>query len=564
MTIKTCLNSVADESPTAIALKYKKEGVWRTISFGELRERAWHVSEILAGLGVKAGDRVAIFRENSPEWFEIYHGIIGLGAIAVPVDAKLREQEVGYIFHDCGVKAVFCSAPLSEMMAELSARLSDLESVVVLDSGIDDIPESDDAEFYSYEYLWADASETAKSDARAFDRATLDSSSIASLIYTSGTTGRPKGATLTHDNFLVNVSGIEKAIDVHSTDNFMLVLPLHHSFAFTCMLVLPVHARCQVSIVHSLRTIAADMAATSPTVLLAVPLLLEKMLSRVMVGIEENKPAKFMYRFGLGKLVGRRVKQGLGGALRLVVSGAAPISPSTLRAWSRLGIPIVEGYGITETAPVLCVNPLHAPRIGTVGLPIDDVQLKIHEPREDGTGEILARGPNVMQGYYNNPEATAKVLVDGWYHTGDLGYFDEKGYLVINGRKKSLIVNREGKNIYPEEIERQVMESKYVLECLALGYREPNDGVGERVGLIVVPDLEVFDALEDVEGRLSDDGIETRVRNDVREKLMALSDYKRPRRIEIRFNAFERTTTQKIKRYLYAINTGGCKAPEEV
>lgn len=271
-----------------------------------------------------------------------------------------------------------------------------------------------------------------------------------------------------------------------------------------------------------------------------------------------------MYRFGLGKLVGRRVKQGLGGALRLVVSGAAPISPSTLRAWSRLGIPIVEGYGITETAPVLCVNPLHAPRIGTVGLPIDDVQLKIHEPREDGTGEILARGPNVMQGYYNNPEATAKVLVDGWYHTGDLGYFDEKGYLVINGRKKSLIVNREGKNIYPEEIERQVMESKYVLECLALGYREPNDGVGERVGLIVVPDLEVFDALEDVEGRLSDDGIETRVRNDVREKLMALSDYKRPRRIEIRFNAFERTTTQKIKRYLYAINTGGCKAPEEV
>jgi long-chain acyl-CoA synthetase len=239
-----------------------------------------------------------------------------------------------------------------------------------------------------------------------------------------------------------------------------------------------------------------------------------------------------------------------------MVSGGAPISPATLTAWNKLGIPVVEGYGITETAPVLTVNRPGASRIGTVGLPLEGVEIKIHEPNPKGVGEILARGENVMQGYYNNPAETEKVLVDGWYHTGDLGRFDEKDFLVVSGRKKSLIVNREGKNIYPEEVERQVMNSRLVLECLAMGYRDPNDGVGEKVGLIAVPNLEALESLEKHDGKLSsDEEIDKMVREDIRTCLDGLSEYKRPRRIEIRFNEFEKTTTQKIKRYLYAIDT---------
>jgi long-chain acyl-CoA synthetase len=324
------------------------------------------------------------------------------------------------------------------------------------------------------------------------------------------------------------------------------------------MLVLPVYVQCQVSLVENLKTIKANMAECSPTVLLAVPLLLEKMLTRVMEGIEASKAASFMYRYGLAKVIGRKIHKGLGGALRLIVSGGAPISPKTLETWTKLGIPIVEGYGITETAPVLSVNPLDAPRIGTVGLPLGGVEIRIKDPNPEGIGEIIARGDNVMAGYYNNPTETAKVLVEGWYHTGDLGYFDDKGYLVISGRMKSLIVNREGKNIYPEEVERQVLQSSYVLECLAIGYREPDEDTGERVGLIVVPNQEVFDALEEQGGsRMTDEQIAERVREDVREQLAGLSDYKRPRKIEIRFEEFEKTTTQKIKRYLYAIDTAG-------
>ncbi len=555
MTIKDCLNGAACECPDRVALRFRHRGAWDTISFRQLRERVWHVSEMLARLEVQPGDRVALYRENSPEWFEIYYGIVSIGAIAVPVDAKLREQEVSHIFHDGGVSVAFCSARMTPAVESIAGRLHALRAVVVVDG--DEPPRSGERVAYvAYHSLREEVSAAALSEERAFDRMAPEESSPASFIYTSGTTGRQKGAVLTHRNFMANVEAITAAIDVRPTDNFMLVLPLHHSFAFTCNLLLPLYARCEVSLVENLKTLKADMAHCSPTILLAVPLLLEKMLARVMDGIQARRPARLMYRFGLAKLVGRKVRAGLGGALRIVVSGGAPIAPATLRAWNRLGILVVEGYGITETAPVLSVNPPAAPKIGTVGLLLGGVEARIHEPGAEGIGEILVRGENVMQGYFNNPEETARVLVDGWYHTGDLGHFDEDGYLVITGRKKSLVVNREGKNIYPEEVECQVMQSRYVLECLAMGYREPGDEVGERVGLIVVPDLEVFERLEDRGGRrMTDRDIEQRVREDVLDRLSGLSEYKRPRRMEVRFEEFEKTTTQKVKRYLYAIDT---------
>ncbi len=556
MTIKDCLIRAANESPDAVALRFKRAGAWQTTSFRELRERAWHVAEMLAKLGVQPGDRVALYLENSPEWYEIYHGIIGLGAIAVPVDAKLREQEVAHIFHDCGVSVVFCPRRLADFSERMLRGLRNLHSVVMLDCA-GALPESvGQVAIHDYSKLWDEVAPAAVSGERAFDRMGPAADSPASFIYTSGTTGRQKGAVLTHRNFIANVASIAQAIDIHKTENFMLILPLHHSFAFTTMLVLPAYAQCQVSMVENLKTIKANMADCSPTVMLAVPLLLEKMLARVKDGIEAKAAARFMYRFGLAKVIGRKINEGLGGSLRLIVSGGAPICPATLKAWSKLGFNIVEGYGITETAPVLSVNPLDAPKVGTVGLPIGGVEIKIVEPNDEGIGEIIARGENVMQGYYNNPGETEKVLRDGWYYTGDLGHFDDDGYLVISGRKKSLIVNREGKNIYPEEVEQQVANSEYVLECLALGYREAAGGPGERVGLIVVPNLAVFDAMETRTGRrLSDQQIEELVRGDVRKQLAELADYKQPRKIEVRFEEFEKTTTQKIKRYLYAIDT---------
>jgi long-chain acyl-CoA synthetase len=555
MTIKDCLNRAANESPDKVALKFKQDGQWETRTFKELRERVWRVSEMLAELGVQEGDRVSIYRENSPEWFELYHGIVGIGAIAVPVDAKLREREVRHILRDCGVRVLFASCRMAETLEGMKERLPDLKTIVMLDCAGKNMHLCEKLEHSSYDELWGSVDEVAASEKRAFDRMGPTASSPASFIYTSGTTGRQKGAVLTHHNFMTNVVSIDQSIAFTADDNFLLILPLHHSFAFTTTVLVPVYKQCQVSIVENLKTIKANMVETSPTVMLAVPLLLEKMLSRIMDGIQSKAAARLMYKYGLAKVIGKKVNEGLGGKLRVVVSGGAPISPSTLEGWHKLGFCIVEGFGITECAPVLSVNPPEAPRVGTVGLPISGVEIKIDQPNPEGIGEIIAKGENVMQGYWNNPEETAKVLIDDWYHTGDLGYFDEKGYLVISGRKKSLIVNREGKNIYPEEVERQVLKSQYVLECLVLGYREGNEA-GERVGLIVVPNMEVLDAIA-VGGSssLTDDRIEEIVREDVREKLKDLSDYKRPRKIDVRFEEFEKTTTQKIKRYLYDIDT---------
>ncbi|MDF7801541.1 AMP-binding protein [Pontiellaceae bacterium B1224] len=557
MTIKDYLNQAANESPNVVALKYKRDGDWRTTTYQELRERAWRVSEMLVELGVREGDRVSIYRENSPEWFEIYHGIVGIGAIAVPVDAKLREREVRHIFRDCGVSVVFASCRLAETLEGMHEKLPELRTLVMLDCVGKNQSLCNKIKHETYEALWQRVDAAAASEGRAFDRMGPIDSSPASFIYTSGTTGRQKGAVLTHHNFMSNVDSIDRSIHFAKDDNLVLILPLHHSFAFTTSVLLPIYKHCQVTIVESLKTIKANMAETSPTVMLAVPLLLEKMLSRVMDGINSKAAARSMYKFGLAKVIGKKVNEGLGGKLRLVVSGGAPISPTTLRGWNKLGFCIVEGYGITETAPVLSVNPPEAPRVGTVGLPLHGVEVKIDQPNPEGIGEIIAKGDNVMQGYWNNPEETGKVLVDGWYHTGDLGYFDEKGYLVISGRKKSLIVNREGKNIYPEEVERQVLKSRYVLECLVLGYQEGEEA-GERVGLIVVPNQEVFDSMKAADGSsLSDERMEEIVREDVRAVLKDLSDYKRPRKIDVRFEEFEKTTTQKIKRYLYDINTAG-------
>ncbi|MDZ8118830.1 AMP-dependent synthetase/ligase [Pontiella agarivorans] len=554
MTIKDFLNRAAEESADCIALKFKEGGRWQTRSFRELRERVWHVSEMLVELGIRAGDRVAIYRENSPEWFELYHGIVGIGAVAVPVDAKLRESEVRHIFRDCAVSVAFCSCRMAENMLEMKERIPDLQHLVMLDCTGKNEQLCEKLDCKMYETLFEEVDGKAMSDERAFDRMSPTADSAASLIYTSGTTGRQKGAILTHRNFISNVESIDQTLQFSKEDNFMLILPLHHSFAFTTTVLVPIFKHCQVSIVENLKTIKANMADTSPTIMLAVPLLLDKMLARVMDGIRARKVARLMYKAGLAKVIGKKVKEGLGGKLRLVVSGGAPISPATLEGWNKLGLLVVEGYGITETSPVLSVNPLEAPKVGTVGRPLSGVEIRIDEPNAEGIGEICAKGDNVMQGYWNNPEETAKVLRDGWYHSGDLGCFDDEGYLVISGRKKSLIVNREGKNIYPEEVERQVLKSELVLECLALGYREAEE-TGERVGLIVVPNQEIIDSMHTRAGaNLTDEDIEKLVRGDVREKLQALADYKRPRKIEVRFEEFEKTTTQKIKRYLYDIS----------
>jgi long-chain acyl-CoA synthetase len=548
-TIKDLLVETAGKHGGERALQFKVGKTWESISYGGLMERVRQVSELLFEAGTRPGDRVALWRDNHPEWCEIYLGIIGLGAIAVPVDAKLRPQEATHILNDSGAKILFSSAKEYRALREMENHLEHLEWVILKDR---EKAEAVDGKlrFLDYDAKKADLAPAAAQDACAFTLNDPAPDDIASLIYTSGTTGRPKGAMLTHGNFMCNVNDAQQVLNFDPSDNFLLVLPLHHAFAFTGSFMLPMGVGATISFVQSLRTVGENIREVQPTFLMAVPLLLEKMYTKLQDGLKANKVAWIMYKLGLRKMVAKKIHQKLGGKLRLIVSGAAPLDPKIIYGFQGLGIKVLEGYGLTETAPVLTINLPEKMRPGSVGLPLGRTEIVIRNPNEKGVGEIVARGANIMRGYYQDDAATAEVFDEDWFLTGDLGRLDAEGFLHITGRKKSLIVNREGKNIYPEEVELVINQSPSVLESIALGYREAGDPVGERVGIIVVPDLE---HLSEDKPHLSDDEILDLLKAAVKEQAKELSPYKRPRRIQIRLEEFEKTSTQKIKRYLYQI-----------
>lgn len=554
MTIKEWLARSVSRRGDGIALRHKKDGRWQSLTYRELLARTWGVAELLARRGLKPGDRVAIFRENAPDWPEMYFGITGLGLTAVPVDAKLQEQEVAHILRDSGARLLFADARSYPLLKEIEAHLPGLQSAVLVGGRELGPQPSRRVRYEDYQESFESAAAAAAADGRAYDRHTPAADDIASFIYTSGTTGRQKGAMLTHGNFAANVEAILHAIDIREDDNFLLVLPLHHAFAFTANLLTPVAAGCEISFVESLKTVGENTREVAPSVLIGVPLLIEKMYNRIWAGLRENKAAWVLYRLGLRRPVRRGIAAKLGGRLRLIVTGGAPCDPDVLVHFAKLGFPILEGYGLTETAPVLTLNPPDAPRPGTVGRPLPGVEIRILDPNPEGVGEITARGPNVMKGYFNNPEATAAVFQDGWFLTGDLGRLDANGYVTITGRKKSLIVNREGKNIYPEEVEHAVGKSPFVRECLALGFRDPDVKVGEQVGIIVVPNQEMIDAHARRGHRtLSEAEAVELVRRDVKRVCAGIAEYKRPRRIQVRWEEFGKTSTGKVKRYLYTL-----------
>ncbi len=557
-TIRGLIQQASQSHPNAVALRHKQNGQWLEITYRELLQRVRNSSEIIHKLEQKSGDRIAMFFDNEYRWPEVYLGISTVACTAVPIDAKLREQEVAHILRDSEASVVFVSTKTYAIIREVSDQLSHLKHVVVMDGEELISQEKTDILYHDYETLRLAQKEASEKTSANFEKIIPEPSDIASIIYTSGTTGRQKGAMLTHNNFCSNIAALKAVIDIQPLDNFLLVLPLHHVFAFTANLLLPIASGSSISFVESLRTIGENTREVSPTILIGVPLLLDKMYAKIKAGLKKNKIASCMFAIGLRKPVIKGILKNLGGKLRIAVVGGAPSDPAMIRGFMQIGIPVLEGYGLTETAPVLTLNPVDAPKPGSIGKPLPNLELRIDSPNESGIGEIIAHGPNIMAGYYNNPAATKEAIKDGWFFTGDMGYIDETGYLFITGRLKNMIVNREGKNIYPEEVEMQIISNPYILECIALGYKTPNE-TGEKVGLIVVPDQEAIDAeAEHRKHPLSDDEVEELLRSKVKKSSQDLAPYKRPRCIQIRTEEFEKTSTSKVKRYLYAI------APTEV
>ncbi|RKX69675.1 long-chain fatty acid--CoA ligase [candidate division WOR-3 bacterium] len=518
------LKRSAEETPDQLALK--KEDV--ELTYGELDRISSELALGLLAKGLRPHERIALIGGNSPQWCLIYFAILKAGMTVVPIDPLLSLSDIHHIITDAKAKVVFADPKWYDEIAELKiARTVGFEMIDDLRRGEGDLPE-------------------------------VDLDSLAILIYTSGTTGFSKGVMLSHRNVVNNVDSLYRSIDYDKNDRFLSLLPLHHTFAATCGLLTAIYNQAQIFFPRSLKSkdIITALRNYQITVLLVVPLILEKFVEgfkRKLRHAGVSKRIIFGFCSSITKLLPQTrgflfkgVREGLGMShIRYIISGGAALPRWVARQIESLGLPLIQGYGLTEASPVVTVNPPDRPKNESVGLPIPGVKVRIVDPNPDGVGEIIVQGENVMEGYYNNDEATREAIKHGWLYTGDLGYFDDDGYLYIVGRKKYIIVTPGGKNVYPEAIEAKLLQSDYIKEALVIPERSEGK---EEVVAIIYPD---FEKLEENFKDLNRERVEEIIRNEIIKHGAEIPEYGRIRRFTIRDEEFPKTTTRKIKRHLF-------------
>lgn len=475
------------------AFHYFDKG-WKSLTYEELTQKTKGIAAGLIRSGVAKGDRVAILSENRPEWCIAYLGVSLAGGVGVPLDIQLGPQEIGNLLADSGAKVVFHSAGTEENIRKSLHILS-------TDSGGEVLQIS----FESPEF------EEMSTSPALEQYPAVSGDDTASIIYTSGTTGVPKGVMLSHSNFCADAAALIKVGIISENDCVIGVLPLHHTYPFMGNLILPVFLGIPVTYPQSLKgpDIMAAMKEKGVSILVSVPQLLDLIRSGILRRITQlHAPLpKIMLgvlkicggvrrRFGLnpGKLVFRSAHRALGERFRFFACGGAKLDPQVMKDLEAIGFTVLEGYGLTETSPVVTFNPIEKRKPGSVGKPLPTAEVKIVDPatrRAVGPmqeGEIVLKGPMLMRGYYKNPRATAQVIKDGWFFSGDLGYVDEDGYVIITGRLKEMIVLSSGKNVYPDEVEKHYLQIPLIKEICVTGIEEK--GMTESLRAVVVPDLE--------------------------------------------------------------------------
>ncbi len=514
---------------------------------------------------LKKGDMVAIYSENRPEWMMAYLGIVYNGIWAVPLDARLTDLDVKNLITDCGTKYLFTTASLLENVLAEPEVVKQLSEIILFDRV--EVPK----ELQKKVRYWQDILEEGWAKEHKEHRELVVSpEDVASLIYTSGTTGKPKGVMLMHSNFAAQINALSKAVPLMDTDVLLSVLPLHHTYEFSVELTV-LYKGASITYAESLKPnkMFDNIRETGVTVMIGVPLLFEKIYDGIMrqvrnlpFGVKHVLIGLYHFTAGLNALTRKkagkvifsflRKKAHLDG-IRFAISGAAPLNHKVAKGFEVLGITLLNGYGLTETSPVVSVNRIDRINNLSVGELIEGIEVKIDNPDSEGNGEICVRGPIVMKGYYKNPRATKEVIdKDGWLHTGDIGKL-ENGYLFVTGRIKNIIVTPGGKNVYPEEIEELINESDFVLESLVIGIPESQHSKGENIYAYVVPNYEFFDTYCNLNNlELTEELVEECIAKHMREVNAKLPDYKKIRDFRIRREEFAKTSTKKIKRFLYS------------
>lgn len=495
--------------PERTGMMFKKEGVYQAVKFREMQESVVNIAAGLASLGVKKGDRIVLLAENRKEWAYFDYAIFSVGAVTIPVYATLLAGDIQYIINDSEARLVVVSNLTQfKKITDVEKDLRNVKKFILIDpEGVqhkNTVALSDLLEM-GRAYLRDKPGFTEKTTGK------LSRQDLATIIYTSGTTGEPKGVMLTHGNFLSNVEAALRSFPIDENDTFLSFLPLSHVFERMAGHFLANCAGSTIAYAESVEAVPQNLQEVKPTVMTSVPRLFEKIYARVVGAVEEGSPLKrklFYWAIGVGrqvteleqksmeprgvlkikynlanKLVFSKLKERVGGRIRFFVSGGAPLAKEIGEFFTAAGLLVLEGYGLTETSPVIAVNRLDKFKFGSVGLKLDNVEVKIAED-----GEILTRGPHVMKGYYKRDDATKEVMdKDGWLYTGDIGHIDEDGMLIITDRKKNIIVTAGGKNVAPQKMENLLATSRYIEQVLVIGDKR------RFCSAVIVPSFETIE-----------------------------------------------------------------------
>ena len=550
---KDMLYNSAENFKSRTAFKLKDEnGNIVSITYEEFKNDVVYLGTDLIKRGF-LNKRIAVIGKNSYKWCVSYMAASIVG-IVVPIDKELHCDDV---INFMNVSETICIlgdlknlTSIKDNFHKLNNKKTVLVSFDKIDSKTNDILYFDNIKVIGkYSYL---------NGFHDFDNIQVNPDELRILLFTSGTTGNAKGVCLSQRNICSNILSTYGIVKVKRSDLFFSVLPLHHTYECTLGFLLPIYSGASIAHCEGLRYIAKNMAEFHPSVILCVPLLLEKLHKTIVRNMNKTLPEKYRKEnqdenpfnflpFFIKKIVKNKVKNTLGGRLRVFIVGAAAANPEILSDFRKLNLNTLQGYGLTECSPLVAGNTDFFQKDDAAGLPIPNVEYKIDSPNTEGIGEIIVKGPNVMLGYYNNPEATANVMKDGWFHTGDLGKIDENGYLYITGRCKSVIVTKNGKNIYPEEVEYYLNDNPLISEALVQGIQEDDDDE-TYIKAQIYPNLESIS--EYLKGSVPTKEEIKKIISDVVSSVNSkLPNYKHIKGFIIRDKEFEKTTTQKVKRY---------------
>lgn len=534
----------------AYMLRTEEKGKFKTITHKEFREEINNLGTKLIDMELK-NKRIAVIGENRYEWGVAYLAVVTGTGVVVPLDKALPENEIESLIIRSEVEAIFYSKKYDDIMAKIQEKgNTKLRYYISMDL------KENTEKVYSMEQLVKDGKQLVEKGNREFIDAKINPEEMQIMLFTSGTTAMSKAVKLSHKNIVSNLMDIAAVIKLYENDVMLSFLPLHHTFESTVGFLYPISKGCKITFCDGIRHIAENIKEYKITAMISVPALYEGIYKQVVKAIKKQgkwekvqkgvRISNTLRKIGIdirAKLF-KEIHQSLGEDLRLMVAGGAALDPEIEKGYTDLGFCVYQGYGLTETSPVVTAETDKEKRPGSIGLALANLNLKIENPDNEGVGEITVKGPSVMLGYYKNPEETKKVLKDGWFSTGDYGYKDKDGFVYITGRKKDIIVLKNGKNVYPQEIEFLINKIPYVAESLV--YSRDKDTTDTMLCAKIVYDK---DAIKQMVGEKTEEEYKEIIWQEVKNINQELPIFKKIKNITITTEPLKKTTTQKVKRY---------------